>query len=215
MPEIIKENSSIFVALAVGIVLAAVCLLSIWGMIAWPGISNATQTATVTINVSAEVKEWLTFGASTTNASMTPDLVNTAGATAVASSSAINLSLGTNTSQWSLTIRGTNNGLSRVGGGASISSVADSATATVSAGVDNYGANATTSYSGVTVGTYYASWGNTVVGALRTGGQVLASRNGGHSYANVATIRMYAACDAAQLAGTYTDTVTITATAGT
>lgn len=209
MAESIKKNQE-FVILAIGLLLTTLGLLSFSGLITWPTV-DATSTATRTIVVTAVVQEWLTFSVSVTSTTLTPDLVDTAGNTAVGSSTSITLSLGTNAGAWKIEVNGTDTtGMVRVGGSETIASV--NPTGTITAGINGYGLNATGSLAGVNIDPRYAFWGTNAVGGVTTTLRSLATKANANASATVATIKIYAAATSTQVAGNYRDTITLTAT---
>lgn len=206
----IKKRKDIFFVFGIGVSLALVSLLGLSGIIGLPGfVSAATETETVV--VTATIEPFLTFTVSPTSTSLTPYLVTSTGGTNIASSTNISLSVGTNdTDGWSIEIKGANDGL--VNGGTTIDSV--TASSTIAAGTDGYGANASGEAS-VTIGSYYDYWGSEDVGEIRTAGQTLASKATANAHGLVATMKVYAASISTNPAGSYTDTITLTATTAT
>jgi len=173
---------------------------------------EVSADATSTVGVTATVESWLTFQVSTTSVSLTPALVDSTGATHIGSSTAITLTLGTNnTNGWSITIQGANGGLYSNTASHLISTV--SGTSTLSAGTDGYGANATATYSGVTIGNYYDYWGTDTVGEIASStSYTLASRDSPNAEADVADMKIKAAAQATTpAANDYSDTITLTA----
>jgi hypothetical protein len=154
---------------------------------------------------------------------LTPSLVDAAGTAHIASSTNIDLQVGTNsTGGWNVTIQGKYGGLchsSATGTSCSdptnnlIASVATGGTTALSAGTDGYGANATNTLSGVTIGTYYANWNTDTVGAIASStSQTLASKTSANSAQSVAYLKIKAASETTQKSGSYYDTITLTAT---
>jgi hypothetical protein len=214
MPEIIKKNLDVALVLGIGLVLAISGIMGMIELVALPDFASAATTATV--GVTATVQEWITFSVNPTSVTLSPALVDTAGTTAVGSSTAITLNVGTNSADgWSISVNGataagtcTNGGL--VSGTSSICQ--PSATSTLAAGTDGYGANATSATSGVAIAANYNYWGSTTVGELDTTASTFANKNSPNAATDVASMKVYAACDSAQPSGSYTDTITLTAT---
>jgi hypothetical protein len=217
MPEIIKKNLDVALALGIGLVLAISGIMGMMELVALPDFASA---ATGTVGVTATVNEWLTFSVSTTSVALSPDLVDSAGGTHVGSSTDITLNLGTNSANgWSISVKGaTPSGTCANGGlvnsaSSSIAICQPSVTSTLAAGTDGYGANATATLADVTIAANYNYWGSTTVGELDTTDSTLASKNSPNAATNVVTMKVYAACDALQPSGQYTDTITLTAVA--
>lgn len=171
--------------------------------------------ATGNVSVTATVQSWLVFSVTPTSAALSPNLVDTSGNASVASSTSITMNGGTNdASGWSITIAGTNAGLSTSTFDL-IESVATGASAstTLVAGTDGYGANATTTLAGASIGSPYDNWGSAKVGAIASStAQTIVSKGTANSSTTLATMKIYAAADTAQPAGTYGDTVVLTIT---
>ncbi|GAI22881.1 unnamed protein product, partial [marine sediment metagenome] len=140
------------------------------------------------------------------------DLVDTSGNTAIGSSTDINITVGTNDpGGWILSVESAGGKLTT--GTYDIDSC--DATSSIAAAGDMYGLNATTSDGDVTISPNYNYWGENIVGTASTTDQTFATKDSANASTTVATIKIMAACDAAQEAGAYTDTLTITATGGT
>lgn len=211
MADLIREHKELVIFAGLGLILAAAIFLTMSNLFDFPVFA---ATATQTVSVTATVQSWLLFSVSPTSTALSPDLVNTSGGTAIGSSTNITLMGGTNDAGgWSITIRGANGGLATSTFDL-IESVATgtSASTTLTAGTDGYGANATTVLSGASIGAPYNNWGTAKVGAIASttsqtlvNGPVTASTT-------LATMKIYAAANADQPAGTYGDTVTLTIT---
>jgi len=211
MAKKIKKHWDLVLISGIGLTLAIAGILAISGMIALP---NPAESATATVGVTATVQEWLTFSVNPTSVTLTPDLVDTAGNTAVGSSTAVTLTLGTNSPDgWSIDARGAatcaQGGL--VSGSYSICQ--PSATSTLAAGTDGYGANATDTLAGVTIAANYAYWGTNTVGELNDTDSDFASKTSSNASSDVASMKVLTASDALQESGSYTDTITLTAVA--
>lgn len=207
MPEIIKKNWDIALVVGIGIVLTIAGFFGMLGMISLPSPASAATTATV--GVTATVQAWLAIEVSPTSVTLSPDLVDAAGDAHIGSSTQnVGISVGTNNSSgWSVTIEGLNNGL------ASSTNLIASVTgsSTLAAGTDGYGANATNSITGVTIADYYKYWGTTDVGQIATSTN-LASKTNPQSLQQVALMKVYAAATSTKPSGSYQDTITLTVT---
>ena len=214
MAEKIKKHWDLVLISGIGLTLAIAGILAISGMIALP---NPAEAATATVGVTATVQEWLTFSVNPTSVTLTPDLVDTAGNTAVGSSAAVTLTLGTNSPDgWSIDARGATAAATCLQGGlvsGSYEICQPSATSTLAAGTDGYGANATDTLTGVTIAANYAYWGTNTVGELNDTDSDFASKTSSNASSDVASMKVLTASDALQEPGSYTDTITLTAVA--
>ena len=216
MAEKIKKHWDLVLVGGIGLTLAIIGVLIMSGMMVLPNFASAATTVQASVGVTATVSEWLTFTVSTSSVTLTPDLVSITGATAIASSSIIDLNLGTNSPNgWSMSVTSTNGQLNGSAGG-SINSPATGNTTTTAAGTDAYGINATTTYGTISIPALYAeaTLDSNVVGSVDTSSQSFATSS--QIFAdntNVIDIRVRASCDALQEPGSYTDTIYLTATA--
>lgn len=214
MAKKIKKHWDLVLISGIGLTLAIAGILAISGMIALP---NPAEAATATVGVTATVQEWLTFSVNPTSVTLTPDLVDTAGNTAVGSSTAVTLTLGTNSPDgWSIDARGATAAATCAQGGlvsGSYEICQPSATSTLAAGTDGYGANATDTLTGVTIAANYAYWGTNTVGELNDTDSDFASKTSSNASSDVASMKVLTASDALQEPGSYTDTITLTAIA--
>jgi len=168
------------------------------------------QATSTTVGVTATVEEWLTFSVSPTTVTLSPALVDAAGTPHIGSSPDIALTLGTNSSDgWSIRIKGANGGLRSPTANYTISTVPG--TSTLSAGIDGYGANATSSLSGVTIGAKYNYWGTDTVGEITTTDNTLAQKGSPNTEQQVALMKIKAAANVMTPSGNYSDTITLTA----
>ena len=212
MAKTIKRNIDLIIAVGIGLSLLIVAMIGIYQSVSIIPVSYVSAATSTDITVSATVQEWLTLGVSTSSVGLTPDLVDAAGNTAIGTSTAINITVGTNNgSGWHLDLSSANGALKAP---ASYYIYTCDTTSTISAGTDMYGVNATTSDPDVDIKDYYDYWGQNIVGTASTTPQTLADKNTPNTSTTVATMEIKAACDSAQPAGTYTDTLTITATGG-
>ncbi|MFH1656959.1 MAG: hypothetical protein ABH919_00610 [bacterium] len=211
MAKLIKKHKELALILGIGLFIAIAGMLGMYNMFP-SNVETVEAATTANVSVTATVQEWISLTASST-ATLAPDLVDTSGNTAIASSTTglTFISKSNSADGYTVTVTGANNGLNGSISG-TIASVADGAATGITAGTDGYGIQATSSES--TVDTYYNNWGNNTLGSIRTGGQSMVDSAGptdadGHS----TSFRIAAACDANQQSGTYTDTVTLTITA--
>jgi hypothetical protein len=205
MAERIKKHWEITLFSVLGLVFAITGLIGILGIT--PNVASGAVSTTVV--VTATVQEWINFTASATNTSMTPPLVNTAGVTAIGSSSVITLTSGTNAGGgFSVTVLSATGKLTY---GATSSIASGSPTTTIVAGTDGYGIQASSTM--LTLGTNYwnSYWAGNIVGAASTTAQTLCSTTtpAANAYTDV---KFKAAAVATKAAGTYTDTLTFTMT---
>ncbi len=211
MAKIIKRNIDIIIVAGIGLSLVIVAMIGVYQRIPMAPV-NYVSAATTGISVSATVQEWLTLGVSTSSVALLPDLVSSAGVTAIASSSDINITVGTNNAAgWILSVESTNGKLTTSTYDIDTCNV----TSSIDAGTDMYGLNATTSLGTVTISPNYNYWGQDIVGTASTTDQTFATKDDKNASTTVATIKIMAACDDQQEAETYADTLTITATGGT
>lgn len=211
MTEKLKKHKDMAFLAAFGFILAIIGMLVISGMVALP--SFASQ-ATDAVAVTAYVRSLIVFSVNPTAVTLIPDLIDTLGNPTVGSSTAVSLMLGTNAGGgWNITIRGTNGGLASTTATTSlIATVPITSSSTLSAGIDGYGANATTTLAGVSL-FLYDNWGTQKVAAISsTTPQTLAQKNSANASTTVAQIKIYAAATSSKAVGTYTDTIILTAT---
>ena len=204
MAEKIKEHWSIAFSVGMGLFLAIVGMLMISGTI---GLPNPASAATETVIVTATVVESLSISVSPTTTALSPDLVDIGGGTSIGSSTDIEIVVSTNNGGgYNLTIEGANNGLAT----STFLIASVSATGTIVAGTDGYGANATSVQA--TVDPDYDYWGTDDVGQIAT--STALSSYGNPVTNSTTTMKIEAAASAAKEAGTYEDTITLTATGG-
>ncbi|MCX6224756.1 MAG: hypothetical protein NTV01_08410 [Bacteroidia bacterium] len=215
MAEKIKKHKSIIFIIGVGLLFAIAGLIisGMSGMVGFPNFAQAATT-TQTVTVTATVNPWLYFSVTPTSLTLSPDLVDITGNVNIGSSTAnVTMTVGTNSSGgWNIGIRGLYGGLGTTTANL-IPSVPVSATTTISAGVDGYGANATGSIANVVVAAGYGGWGTAAVGAIASStSQVMLSKTTSNASSTVGLMKVYAACDSTQPVGSYTDTITLTLT---
>jgi hypothetical protein len=178
----------------------------------WTIFTNNAQAATATssVQITANVQAWLSFAVSPTSTTLTPDLVNTAGAVFIGSSSAdVVLTLGTNaTGGYSVSMKGTNGGL-KSGTSYLISTTGTSSSSTISAGTNNYGAQG--SSTGATVNPIYNYWNGLYVGSIASSTSNVFTSYTGQTASQVTWLNVVAAAASTQPAGSYTDTIILTA----
>ena len=213
MAEKIKKHWDLVLVGGIGLTLAIIGMLVMSGLLVLPNTASAVTT-TQTVTVSATVQPWLTFTVSTSSVQLLPDLVDTAGATHIASSTAITMTVGSNADSYTMYIKDLNAGI-KEGGGVLIPSVAVTSTLTEGSDNDNYGAQATTTLSEVTIQSLYNSWGTETVGRVTTTDDTLFIDTGTPATDRTADLKLKAECDSLQKAATYSDTVTLSAVSGT
>jgi hypothetical protein len=143
----------------------------------------------------------------------------------VGSSTDITLGLSTNAiNGWGVTIGGKYGGLCHSAGtGTACATPTTNLIATVGAGSttlsttlpgsDGYGANATTVLAGASIANDYSGWLTNSVGAIAsTSAATLVSKSTPNGSTTIATMKILATADQTQKAGTYYDTITLTAT---
>ena len=213
MAKIIKEHKDTFLIFGIGLVLAIASIVSFSGTVVMPNTVSAATTVQQSVAVTATVNEWLTFALSGSG-TLSPDLVDASGGTAIASSSVIDLDLGTNANDWSISVTSSAGQLDGSISG-SINSPAAASNCTTTAGTDCYGINATsTQGASVDILTLYDYYGTHKMGSVDTSSQLLATSTTAYAAAtNVVDFKIEASCDALQSAGSYTDTIYFTATA--
>lgn len=213
MAEIIKKHKEIALVGGLGLILTIVGIIGMSGMVALPNTVSAATTVQQSVGVTATVNEWLTFTVSPSSVTLTPDLVDAAGGTHIASSSVVSLNLGTNSADgWSIDTTSTNGALKS--GTNTINSAAAGNTTTTSPGTDAYGMNATSVASGVNIDSIYDHYGTHTMGSIAQSSQELATSSSTFADGtNVIDLKIEASCDALQPAGSYSDTIYLTATA--
>lgn len=202
MVKKIKKHWDLALIAIVGFALTLTALFTVFPNPAYGDVAT-------TVVVTATVQEYLTFTASATSTTLSPDLVDNTGATHVGSSSNITLTLNTSSADgYSINVKGVGNGLAT----GTDYIFTSSATATLAAGTDGFGLQATSTVSGLTVNANFMwPFTATVVGSASSSvAKQLATKSSSGSSQTV-TVRFLAACDSAQPAGTYQDTVTFTA----
>lgn len=210
MAERIKKHWDITLVLGIGVTLMAWGIIGMIGTIVFP---NPISAATDSVTVSATVAAWASIDVTPSSITLSPNLVNSAGVTRVASSTSnLTLYVGTNsTSGWTVAIRSDGNGStgglynSSLSGDNLIETVNTTSTLTDADDNDGYGSNATTSVAAVTITNTYNTWGTLVVGRLAYTNTQLASRATAAASTTVASVKVYAECDSAQQAATYED----------
>lgn len=217
MAEKIKKHKDLVFIFGIGLVLAIGAILAMSGMVPLPNTVSAATTVQQQVAVTATVQEWLTFTLSTSSVVLTPDLIDAVGALNVASSSAINLLLGTNSPDgWSMSVTSTNSALKS--GSNYIYSVAAGTTCTATTtGADCYGIQASSTAANVNIASIYNVPGLTtnVVGSVTSTSQTFAtSTQTFASGTNVINMKVKASCIATKPSATnYADTIYLTAIA--
>ncbi len=162
------------------------------------------------IAIAAMVEAWLYFEISPLIIDLEPDLVAADGSLNIGQSEPVIVSIGTNSPDgWSIEIKGQNSGLKSPAADYTIFSI--SGTSTLSAGTDGYGANATSSLSGVFIGDFYQYYDTDTVGQIISQPTLLAFNHNRHALAEVARIRIKAAASLlTPAANDYSDEINIT-----
>lgn len=215
MVQKIKKHKKSFLVFVIGLLFIIAGALTLSGIINLPEFASAQETETV--SVTATVQPYIVFTAQPSSVTLTPDLVSTAGTANIASSSNVSLLIGTNSGGgWIVSVQGLYGAIASSSASATptILSVALGATTTLVAGIDGYGINATNVITGVSIlGNGYGGWGSPIVGAVASSSpQDLMSKATANSSTTVGYIKVYAAATTTKTSGTYTDTITLTAT---
>jgi hypothetical protein len=207
MAETIKKHKDLAFIVGIGLFLTIAGILVMSGMIALP---SSVSAATETVVVTATVAEYLTFTVSPTSTTLSPNLIDSAGALHIASTTPdIIMGVTTNAGGFSITLQGANAGLATTTAADPLIETV-SVTSTVATGTDAYGANATSSTA--TIGANYDYWGTDTVGEIASSSAATLSTDTSTPGSATTTMEIKAACDVAQEAATYTDTITLTVT---
>jgi len=203
MAERIKKHWELSLIFAAGLILTITAIFSVFPNPVFGDVST-------TIVVTATVQEYLSFTSSATSTTLSPDLVNNAGATAIGSSSNITLTVNTSSADgYTIYVKGTT-GTGLTTGGNQIYTTP--ATTTVAAGTNAFGLQATTTTSGMTVAANF-NWpftGTIVGSASSTTNKTLATETSPGA-SQIVTIRFLAAATSTMAAGSYQDTIELTA----
>lgn len=208
MAKTIKKHWDIAAVIGIGLTLAIAGILVMSGMIALP---SSVSAATETVSVSATIEQWLSLQVSTNTMTITPALVTAAGGTQIGTSNYVTSTAGTNaTSGFSIQIKSDSNAGLCHEDGCGTYKIA-SATTTVVAGEDHYGAQATSST--MTVKTKYDHWdaSNDVGGLATTSDTVSTFNTNGEE---TTTLRLKASALKTDPDGAYSDNLTLTCVAG-
>ncbi len=207
----IKKHGGIAFITGLGLFLMITGLVVISGVLSTPKTAEAASSATSsTITVTATVSEYLAISVSSTSVALSPTMINTAGGTNIASSGVIIATTTTNdVLGYTLSIQSTNAGLKS---GTNYIYSSTTASSTITAGDDNYGAIATSSVATVELPYDYWLLAGTVVGRIASTTSDNISHEHTPGVGRRTDLRIYAACDALQTSGSYTDTIWITAT---
>lgn len=202
MAEKIKKNWDLAIIFGAGTVLVIAALFAAFPNPVFSDVSNS-------IVVTATVQPYLTFTSSATSTTLTPDMVDNSGIAHVASSTNVTLTVGTSAaSGFSITENDSSHGLAT--GTSAIYS--NGATSTITAGINGFGIQATsTSVTSVASQFAWPFTGTTVGNASSTAVQTIASNNAS-GINKIVTIRFLAAATTSMPAGSYQDTITLTAT---
>jgi len=210
MAETIKKHKDIVCIFGIGLILAAVGMLILSGMIA---MSNSASAATETIAVSATVEQSLIFSVSPTTTALSPALLDTGGGGHIGSSTDIGITVSTNWGSYQITASGTYAGLynSTATADTLIETVSPTSTFTTAVDNDNYGLQATSTYSNV-VQANYAYWGQDVAGEIPSSSAPTIISDTNTPGTVTSTLKILAECDGSQEPGQYTDTILLTCT---
>jgi hypothetical protein len=214
MAEKIKKHKDLIFIFGIGLVLAIGAILAMSGMVPSPNTVSAATTVQQQVAVTATVNEWLTFTVSTSSVVLSPDLIDSVGTTNIASSSIIDLSLGTNSPDgWSISVTSTYAALYL-----NATNTIASSDGSVAGGTDRYGIQAaTTSATGTNIVAKYkvaSDFSSAVVGSVTSTSQSFATSSAAFaSGTNVIDMKVKASCIATKLPGAYGDTIYLTATA--
>jgi len=172
-----------------------------------------TYSPTKDVTVQATVSPWIFLSVSATSTNIQPDLVTETGEVNIGESDYIQITAGTNNSSgYSLDIKSLNAALCHTDG-CEIGQIS-SASSTLQAGQDGYGAQATSSDTDVTIATSYNHATSTnIVGGLETKDNDLADATG-PSLSDIIWLTLKAAATSSKPSGTYKDTITLTCTGG-
>ncbi len=173
-------------------------------------------SASDTVIVYATVDSYISISVSPSEATMTPSLIDSAGTTAVGSTSDITVGVSTNDQNgFTVSVTGTNYGLLHtVDGTTLIASVNATSLLTDANDDDGYGINATSTDTRLDIDSYYDSYGTLTVGGVTTSATLSSTTSGPITDATT-TVRAYAECESSQKSGAYSDTIILTATGGT
>lgn len=214
MSEQIKRNFDIAIAFGIALCLIIVAMIGFQQKLRAPTPAYAAE-ATDTVIVFATVEPYISITVSPSQATMTPALIDSAGTTAVGSTSDITAQVSTNDEAgFVLSIQGANSGLLHTDTVTLIASVVSTSTLTDANDDDGYGVNATSTDTRLDIGSYYDFYGTLEVGGVTTSA-VLSSTSSGPITDATTTMRAYAECESSQKSGVYSDTISLTATGGT
>ena len=214
MPEIIKKHGNTAFTAGLAIVLLIGTIVVISGTMSSPMSTEASATASTSVTVNAVVSAYITLAVSTTSTYLMPNLVNSSGNTFIGSST-VSTTVSTNDSAgYTLSLQGTYGGVSSTPN--LILNVASSTgSSTITAGVDGYGANATSSVATIKATSTYNYWDEDyvldIVGTISSTTNNLISEESAAGANRVTRIKIYAAADSLQPSGTYQDYIILTA----
>jgi len=199
-----KQRQTIFVI--------SVCLLILLIYIGGAKKANAQANLPEDIAIAAIVEKWLYLAVSPLTVDIEPALIGADGSLNIGTSPEIVFSVGTNNPNgWYIEMKGENNGLKSSTMDLTINSV--SATSTLLGGTDGYGANATSTLSGVLIGELYDYYGTDTVGEIINQYKFLASNPGINPLTDVLKMQIKAAASiTTPPAADYSDIIFITLT---
>lgn len=152
------------------------------------------------ILIAAIVQPWLYFEISTTTLTLSPDLVTPEGYFNIAETDDIILKVATNNEGgWQIKIKGKNGGLKSLATGYLLASV--SGTSTLVVKKEGFGAQATSTLSGVLINPIYDYYGTNIVGEISKENKVLAWKLSRNPLAEVAKVKIKASASVMTPAG--------------
>lgn len=210
MPITIKKHWDVVFALGIGFIVFLIGIIGMSGTVPW---TSCVSAATETVEIQATVASWVSLQVSPTSTTIAPDLVTAAGGVNIGESDYIQITGGTNNANgYSLDIKSLNAALCHSEGCAT--GTISSATATLVAGVDGYGSQATSSDGDVSIDAAYDySTSTNDVGGMETTDQDLADTTGPSSD-DITWLTFKAAATSTKPSGAYLDIITLTLIGG-
>lgn len=164
------------------------------------------------VAIAAIVETWIYFVISPLAVDIEPALIGIDGTLNIGTSPDIVFSVGTNNvGGWYIEMKGKNSGLKSLSTNAVIDSV--NSTSTLVAGTDGYGANATGTLTGVSIGELYDYYGTDTVGEIVDSYNLLALKESENLLTDVVKVQIKAAASIMTPAAIdYSDVIIITLT---
>ncbi len=219
MAEKIKEQKGIAFLTILGLIFLTIGTLGTFEVMVAPVSVSAESAASSTVNVSATVSAYISIGVDNT----TPDLGALISSLGVLDSGSSTLSATVSTNDgngYTLSIQGIRAGLASstdidnfaytADATLFIASVASPGSTTIAVGADYYGATASSTHSAVH--SNYAGYDTLEIGAIPSSTSPIIADEASANANRVTQVMILATCDGAQLAGTYTDRIWLTAT---